>query len=66
MSKNPGNLWKLMKITNNDREIPHIFWKTCGTSMKFSGKMLLMIVLKVTKSLGFTLSLEDISFAFSS
>ena len=30
--------------------------------MKFSGKMLLMIVSEVTKNLGFTLSLGDISF----
>ena len=30
--------------------------------MKFSGKMCLMIILKVTKNQGFTLSLEDIFF----
>ena len=30
--------------------------------MKFSGKMRLMIILKVTKSQGFTLSLEDTFF----
>ena len=30
--------------------------------MRFSGKMCLMIILKVTKSQGFTLSLEDTFF----
>ena len=30
--------------------------------MKFSGKMCLMIILKVTKKQGFTLSLEDTFF----
>ena len=30
--------------------------------MKFSGKMLLMIILKVSKNQGFTLSLEDTLF----
>ena len=30
--------------------------------MKFSGKMCLMIILKVTKNKGFTLSLEDTYF----
>ena len=30
--------------------------------MKFSGKMCLMIILKVRKNLGFTLSLEDTFF----
>ena len=32
---------------------------TRGISMKFSGKMWLMMILKVTKNQGFTLSLED-------
>ena len=32
---------------------------TWGNSMKFSGKMCLMIIIKVTKNHGFTLSLED-------
>ena len=53
---------KLMKIANIDREILHNFWTTWGISMKFSGKMRLMIILKVTKSQGFTLSLEDTFF----
>ena len=62
MSKNPKNQWKSMKIANIDREILHIFWTTWGISMKFSGKMWLMIILKVTKNQGFTLPLEDIFF----
>ena len=51
------NWWKLMKIANIDREILHIFWATWEISMKFSGKMWLTIVLKVTKNQGFTPSL---------
>ena len=48
-----------MKVANINREILHIFWTTWGILMKFSGKMWLMIILKVTKNHGFTLSLED-------
>ena len=44
--KNPENRWKLTKIANTDRVIPHNFWMTWGISMKFSGKMWLMILLK--------------------
>ena len=62
MSKNPKNQWKLMKKANIDREFLHIFWTTCGNSMKFSGKMCFKIILKVTKNQGFTLSLEDTFF----
>ena len=51
-----------MKIANIDKEILHIFWTTWGCSMKFSGKMWLMIMLKITKNQGFTLSLEDTVF----
>ena len=51
-----------MKIANIDREILHIFWTTWGISMKFSVKMIFMIILKVTKDQGFTLSLEDTFF----
>ena len=51
-----------MKIVNIDREILHNFWTTWGISMKFSGKMCLMIILKVTKNQGFTLCLEDTIF----
>ena len=62
MSKNPKNWGKLMKIANIDREFLHIFWTTWGNSMKFSGKMCLKIILKVTKKQGFNLSLEDAFF----
>ena len=48
-----------MKIANIDKEIFHNFWTTSGISMKFSGKMWLMIILKVTKNQGLTLSLEN-------
>ena len=48
-----------MKIANIEREIIYNFWTTWGIYMKFSGKMCLMIILKVTKIQGFTLSLED-------
>ena len=55
-----------MKKVNIDGESLHIFWKTRGKtraiSMRFSGKMWLMIILKVTKNQGFTLSLEDTVF----
>ena len=59
MSKYPENRWKLMKIANTDTEILHNFWTFLGISMKFSRKILLMTILKVTKNQGFTLSLED-------
>ena len=49
----------MMKIVNIDGKILHIFWKTWGISKKFSGKMWLMIILKVTKNQGFIISLED-------
>ena len=49
----------LMKIVNIDEENLHIFRKIWRMSMTFSGKMCLMIILKVTKKQGFTLSLED-------
>ena len=51
-----------MKIANIDREILHIFWTTWGTSMKFSEKMWLMVILKVRKNQPFSLSLEDTFF----
>ena len=62
MSKNPKNWLKSMEIANIDTEILHIFWTTWGISIRFSGKMWLMIILKVTKNQGFTLSLEDTYF----
>ena len=51
-----------MKIAFIAREILHVFWTSWGISMKFSGKMWLMIILKVTKNKGITLSLEDTFF----
>ena len=48
-----------MKIVKTDREDLDIFWKTWGISMKFLGKMWLMVILKVTKIQGFTYPLED-------
>ena len=51
-----------MKIANIYGEILHIFWTTWGISMKFSEKMWLMIILKVTRTKGFTLSLEETFF----
>ena len=48
-----------MKIANIDRESLHIFWTNWGISLKFSGKMWLMIILKLTKNHGSTVSLED-------
>ena len=38
-----------MKIVNAEGEKLHIFGTTRGISMKFSGKMFLMIILKITK-----------------
>ena len=49
---------KLTKIVNIKEENLHIFWMTWGISMIFSGKIWLMIILKVTKMQGFTLSLS--------
>ena len=51
-----------MKIADIDREILHNSKTTRGISIKYSGKMQLMIILKVTKNQGFTLSLEDTFF----
>ena len=45
-----------MKIANIDREILGIFWTTWEISMTFSGKMWLMIILKVTKNQSFIVS----------
>ena len=62
MSKNPENWWKSVKIANIDKESLHNFWTTWEISMKFWGKMWPMIILKVTKNVGFTLALEDTFF----
>ena len=39
-----------MKIVRTDWENLHIFWMILETSMKFSGRMWLMIILKITKT----------------
>ena len=56
--------WILMKKVNIDREILHISWMTWGITMKLSGKMglIIILILKVTKSQGFTLSIGDVFF----
>ena len=38
-----------MKLAHIVEESLHIFWTTCGISMKFSGMMWLMIIVKVTQ-----------------
>ena len=43
-------------------EFLHIFWATSGNAVKFSGKMCLKIISKVTKNQSFTPSLEDTFF----
>ena len=53
MSKNPNNLWKLIKIAHIDTENLQVFWMPWGISKKFSEKMCLMIILKVTKKARF-------------
>ena len=40
---------KLIKIANIEEENLHNFWTTWGISVELSGKMWLMIILKVTK-----------------
>ena len=54
-----------MKIADIDSEFLHNVWTAWGISIKFSGKMWLMIILKVTKKQGFTLPLEDTFFEVS-
>ena len=53
---------KIDDIANIDREILYNFWATWRIFITFSGKMWLMIILKVKKEQGFTLSLEDTFF----
>ena len=60
--KNWKNWLKSMKISNIEREIIYIFWTTWGISIKFSGKVWLIIILKLTKKQGFTFHLEDTFF----
>ena len=57
--KNVKKSKQLMKLANIDKENLYIFQTTWGSSMKFSGKMCLVIILKVTKKQGFTPSLEN-------
>ena len=38
-----------MLTSTSSVKIANIFWTTWGNSMKFSGKMWLMIILKATK-----------------
>ena len=48
-----------MKIVNNDKENLNMFPTPWGISIKFSEKLSLMMVLKVTKIKGFTHLLEN-------
>ena len=50
---------KLSKIVNNAEENLHIVWTSWEISMRFSGKMWLMIILKFTKKKGFTFFLKN-------
>ena len=53
---------KLIKIINRDKENLHIFWTIWKTSMKFSGKMWLMITCGLCfwkNHKGFTVNLPD-------
>ena len=49
----------LVKIVNLEVENLHMFWTNWEISRKFSGKMWLMIILKVAKKQDFTLSLKS-------
>ena len=49
----------MVKLVNVEEENIHIFGGTWGTLMKFSGKMCLMIILKVRENKDFTLSVEN-------
>ena len=51
--------WNYLILTERERESLCIAWTTRRVSMNFSGKMWLIIIAKVCKSQGFTLSLED-------
>ena len=53
---------KLIKIVNIDGQNFHIIWTIWGFSMKFSGKMWIMIILTATKKQSFALYLEDTVF----
>ena len=49
---------KLMKIVNIEEKNLQIYWTSSGISMKFSGKLSLVIILKITKNQDSTLSLK--------
>ena len=51
-----------MQTANFDREFLHIFWTASGNSITFSGKLCFKIILKITKSQGSTLSIENTFF----
>ena len=50
---------KLMKTVNIEENHLHIFWTTWGISIKFSEKIWLKIILKVTKKQGIILCLKN-------
>ena len=50
---------KLMKLPNLDEQNHDIFRTTWGNLMTFSGKMCLIIILKVTKKQGLSSSVEN-------
>ena len=50
---------KVDEIVNTSKENLHIFQTICGISMEFSGKVIHMITLKVTKKQGLTFCLEN-------
>ena len=54
MLKDPKNRWKLI-----GGESLHVFWTNWGISMKFSRKMWLTMISKVTKKKGFTITLDN-------
>ena len=57
-SPKAGKSKKLMKIVNIKEENPHILWTVWEISMTLSGKRWLVIIWKVTKNQGFTISLK--------
>ena len=58
LSENVKKSEKLIKIVNIKEENIHIFWTNWGISLKFSGKILPMVILKTKNNEGFTLSLK--------
>ena len=62
MLKEDEDGWMLFLHNEFWQRKTFMFSKTWGISMKFSGKMWVVIILKVTKKQAFTLSLEDTYF----